>query len=342
MVTTGLAILILMYSTIYRRLMSTASIFRASSTPAHDGFFMPAEWHPHKRCWIIWPHRPDNWRDGAGPARVAFQGVIAGIAQFEHVTVCVPAAHMPSAVGMLQHLSPQVDLVEMESDDAWIRDTGPTFVIGEKGVLRGVHWHFNTWGQLGLVDGINYVTWERDKLIAAKALAIAGADRYRADFILEGGSIHVDGEGTLLTTEECLLNPNRNPDLSREDIECRLRLYLGVRKIIWLPHGLFGDEDTNGHIDNFCCFVRPGVVLLAWADDEADPQFEISREAERILLATEDARGRRLSIIKIPIPPAMYYTEEDALGCAKWGNSFSRTVGDRLAGSYVNFYLANG
>lgn len=317
-------------------------MFSPSSTPSHDGYYMPAEWHPHTRCWMLWPCRPDNWRDAAGPARVAFQGVIAAIAQFERVTVGVPKAHMESAVALLQPLAPQVDIVEMESDDSWMRDTGPTFVIGEKGVLKGVHWHFNAWGQLGLVEGTNYVTWEKDKLIAAQALKIAGADRYRADFVLEGGSIHVDGEGTLLTTEECLLNQNRNPDLSKEEIESRLRLYLGVRKIIWLPRGLYGDEDTNGHIDNFCCFVRPGVVLLAWTDDASDPQYEISREAEQVLSSAHDAQGRTLSIIKIPIPPAMYYTEEDSNGCSKWGDSPSRTVGDRLAGSYVNYYLANG
>jgi agmatine deiminase len=212
--------------------MSSASIFRPAATPAHDGLMMPAEWHPHKRCWILWPHREDNWRNGAEPARVAFAAVIAAISEFEHVSVGVPAAHMASAVSKLQHLAPKVDLIEIESDDSWMRDTGPTFVIGDKGVLKGVHWHFNAWGQLGLVDGVNYVTWEKDKHIAAQALQIAGADRYRADFVLEGGSIHVDGEGTCLTTEECLLNKNRNPDLSREEIEARLRLYLGQLSLL--------------------------------------------------------------------------------------------------------------
>jgi agmatine deiminase len=118
--------------------------------------------------------------------------------------------------------------------------------------------------------------------------------------------------------------------------------FTGVRKIIWLPRGLYADEDTNGHIDNFCCFVKPAVVLLAWTDDENDPQYEISREAEAVLASATDALGRSMTVIKMPIPPAMYYTEEDQNGCKKWGDSPSREAGDRLAGSYVNFYLANG
>jgi agmatine deiminase len=201
------------------------SSFTLSSTPVQDGWYMPAEWHTHSRCWILWPYRADNWRHDAVPAREAFREVIKAISAFEPVSVGVPKSHMESAVEMLQ--LPNVTLHEIESDDSWMRDTGPTFLIGQKGELRGAHWHFNAWGVIGLIDGVNHVPWDRDELIAEKVLQIAGAKRYRADFILEGGSIHVDGEGTLLTTEECLLNSNRNPHLSREDIEVRLRTHLG-------------------------------------------------------------------------------------------------------------------
>ena len=160
--------------------------------------------------------------------------------------------------------------MEISSDDAWVRDTGPTFVIDDKGDVRGVDWGFNAWG--GFEGGL-YFPWQRDDQVARKILEIERRARYRTDdFVLEGGSIHVDGEGTLITTEECLLNHNRNPHLSQAEIERTLRDYLAVDSIIWLPNGLYNDE-TDGHVDNFCCYVRPGEVLLAWTDDQDDPNY---------------------------------------------------------------------
>ena len=156
--------------------------------------------------------------------------------------------------------------------------------------------------------------------------------------IVEGGSIHIDGEGTLITTEECLLNVNRNPHLTKEDIELKLKYYLGIQKIIWLPLGLAGDDDTDGHIDNFCCFVCPGHVLLSWTDDMEHAHYPRCQIAYEILSQTQDAQGRSLMITKIPIPSTMYYTEED---CQSLDGSCLRTVGNVLAGSYVNFYLTN-
>jgi len=154
------------------------------------------------------------------------------------------------------------------------------------------------------------------------------------------GSIHVDGEGTCLTTEECLLHPNRNPHLGKEDIEQQLRDYLNVDKVIWLSKGLFADEDTNGHIDNFCAFVAPGKVVLACCDDEQDPQFAISKAALEILSSQVDAKGRRIEVIKMPCPTPMFYTEEEIASYGDAGTT--RVAGDRMAGSYVNFYIANG
>lgn len=167
------------------------------------------------------------------------------------------------------------------------------------------------------------------------------SQRFVADFILEGGSIHVDGDGTCLTTEECLLNSNRNPHLTKAQLETHLFEYLNVSKVIWLPRGLTADEDTNGHIDNFCCFVKPGKVLLAWTDDPTDEQYEISRTALAILEAETDASGRSLEVVKIPIPKKMYYTQ-DILDTYGEASSTSRIVGQRLAGSYVNFLIVNG
>ncbi len=166
---------------------------------------MPAEFERHSGCWMLWPERSDNWRCGAKPAQAVFAAVAAAIAGGEPVTVGVSAAQFQNARARLPRA---VRVVEITSNDAWIRDCGPTFVIDAKGRRRGVDWTFNAWGGLG---GGLYFPWDRDDEVAQKVLEIEGADRYRTSFVLEGGAIHVDGQGTCLTTEECLLNPNRNP-----------------------------------------------------------------------------------------------------------------------------------
>ncbi len=223
------------------------------------------------------------------------------------------------------------------TDDAWIRDTGPTFVVDGAGGRRGVDWRFNAWG--GREGGL-YSSWERDDRVAAAVLEVEGAERYRAPLVLEGGSIHVDGEGTVLSTEECLLNPNRNPELSRGEIERHLRDYLGVEKVIWLGRGIFDDE-TDGHVDNIACFARPGVVLLSWCEDESDPQGAISGEALARLEAATDARGRALEVVKLPSPGPILISAEEAAGVEAVEGTLPRRAGDRLAASYANFYLAN-
>ncbi|CAN6584998.1 unnamed protein product [Malus baccata var. baccata] len=206
--------------------------------------------------------------------------------------------------------------------------------------VAGIDWNFNSWG--GIDDGC-YRDWSHDLLVAEKILAIEKLPRFQHSMILEGGSIHVDGEGTCLTTEECLLNKNRNPHLTKEQIEDQLKAYLGVTKIIWLPRGLYGDDDTNGHIDNMCCFVKPGVVLLSWTDDETDPQYERAVEAVSVLSNTADAKGRKLEIIKLHVPGPLYMTEKEAAGLFQEEcEAKPRLAGTRLAASYVNFYIANG
>jgi agmatine deiminase len=306
----------------------------ATSTPAADGFRMPAEFEPHSGCWMAWPERTDNWRLGAKPAQAAFAAVAEAIAVAEPVTMIASAAQLEHCRAAL---SDAVRVIEAPTDDAWMRDTGPTFVVDGNGGRRGVDWIFNAWGGL---DGGLYSPWEDDDRVAAKVLETEGADRYRAPFVLEGGSIHVDGEGTVLTTEECLLNPNRNPELSREQIETGLRDYLGIEKTIWLGAGVFNDE-TDGHIDNLACFARPGVVLLTWCEDEADPQYEISQDALRRLEAATDARGRSLEVVKLPAPGPLTMSAEEAGNVDAVPGTQPRRAGDRLAGSYANFYLAN-
>jgi agmatine deiminase len=304
------------------------------STPAADGFRMPAEFEPHSGCWMAWPERPDNWRLGAKPAQRAFAAVATAIAASEPVTMGVSDVQFEHCRALLP---PAVRVVELSTDDAWLRDTGPTFVLDGGGGRRGVDWLFNAWG--GLEGGL-YFPWDRDDRVAAKVLEAEGADRYRAPIVLEGGAIHVDGEGTVMTTEECLLNPNRNPEMSREEIEEVLRAYLGAEKVIWLGRGVFNDE-TDGHVDNIACFARPGVVLLTWADDENDPQHEISRDARERLEAATDASGRSLEVVTLPSPGPLTTSREEAAGVDRAEGTAPRSAGDRLAGSYVNFYLGN-
>lgn len=304
------------------------------TTPAADGFRMPGEFEPHSGCWIAWPERTDNWRLGAKPAQEAFAAVATAIAASELVTMAVSDAQFENCRALLP---PEVRVVEVSTDDAWLRDTGPTFVVDGNGGRRGVDWRFNAWG--GTEGGL-YFPWDRDDRVAAKVLEIEGDDRYRAPIVLEGGAIHVDGEGTVLTTEECLLNPNRNPGLSREQIERVLLDHLGAEKVIWLGGGVFEDE-TDGHVDNLACFARPGTVLLTWTDDEADPQHQISLDARERLEAATDARGRALEVALLPSPGPLQISAEEAEGVDAAEGTIPRRAGDRLAASYVNFYLGN-
>ncbi len=305
------------------------------STPAADGFRMPGEFEPHEGCWMIWPERTDNWRMGAKPAEKAFVAVAEAISRFEAVTMCVSAKQFANARNRLPE---RIRVVEMSNNDSWMRDVGPTFVVNGKGGLRVVDWDFNAWGGL---DGGLYFPWDQDDLVARKVAELAGVDRYKAPLVMEGGSIHCDGEGTVLTTEECLLNPNRNPLLGRKEIETYLGDYLNVQKVIWLPRGIYNDE-TDGHIDNICCFIRPGVVLLAWTDDVNDPQYEISREALDVLAATTDAKGRKLEVHKLQLPSPALISAAECEGVDSIEGTMPREEGDRMAASYVNFYIANG
>ncbi len=304
------------------------------STPAADGYRMPAGFEPHSGCWMAWPERPDNWRLGAEPAQRAFAAVAEAIAAAEPVTMAVSDGQFERCREML---SPAVRVVELSTDDAWMRDIGPTFVVDDKGGRRGVDWGFNAWG--GNEGGL-YASWERDERAARKVLEIEGADRYRAPLVLEGGSIHVDGEGTVLSTEECLLNPNRNPDMSRREIERALCEYLGAEKVLWLGRGIINDE-TDGHVDELACFARPGVVLLTWTDEESDPQHAISHDALKRLRAATDARGRRIEVVPLPSPGPLAIAPEEAEGVEPAPGTIPRRAGDRLAASYANFYPAN-
>lgn len=306
--------------------------------PSDDGFYMPPEYDRHMGCFMIWPTRPGSWGRDALPAQKAFAQVAFTIAESEDVYMAVSLNELESAKKMFKD-SERIHLIKAESDDAWARDCGATFVVNDKRELRAIDWQFNAWG--GAYDGL-YASWDKDQKLARVIADEVNADIYDAShFVLEGGSFHVDGEGTLITTKECLLSPGRNPQMSQNDIENELKKYLGVTKIIWLDYGIYNDE-TNGHVDNFCCFCAPGEVILAWTDDEDDPQYERSRLAFDILSSQLDARGRKLKIHKLPIPSKPICIEEkDLLNFVFEEGEDEREAGERLAASYVNFYISN-
>jgi len=305
------------------------------STPRADGFRMPGEFEPHAQTWMLWPERPDNWRLGAKPAQRAWVEVASAIAQFEPVTVGVNDDQFENARNLLPEA---VRVVELSSNDAWVRDCGPTFVVDDRGGVRLVHWRFNAWG--GLVDGL-YFPWDKDEMVPRKIAELERVDRYRALLVMEGGSFHVDGEGTVVTTEECLLSPGRNPELSREEIERYLRDYLNVEKVLWLARGIDPDE-TNGHVDDVACFVRPGLVLAGITDDTDDWRYELLQANLRLLEEATDARGRHLRVETLPMPAIMELTEEEVAGIDSAEGSIPRRAGDKTAASYLNFLIVNG
>jgi agmatine deiminase len=304
------------------------------TTPANDGYLMPGEFETHSGCWMLWPERPDNWREHAQPAQQAFASVAAAIATSEFVTVGVSREQYSNARSLLPAA---VRLVELSSNDAWMRDMGPTMVRNSQGDLRGVDWEFNAWG--GLEGGL-YKKWDQDELVAGKVLEIERRDRYRAPLVMEGGAIHVDGCGTLLTTEECLLNKNRNPSLDVGAIELMLHEYVAASTVIWLGKGVPNDE-TDGHVDELCAFVKPGVVVLTWTENKRDPLFLICRDAYERLTHTRDARGKKIVVHKLPQPGPLHVTKKEAAGIKRVRGSMPRRAGDRMPASYVNFYIGN-
>lgn len=296
-------------------------------------YWMPPEWQPHARTFVSWPVQASMCQPDTHPRVAAgYADMVAAIAEFEPVTVLVNpdeeagvaacvvrAMENPSAVKDMENLSAArhpVHFLTVPHNDSWLRDNGPTFVRTSSGELVGLNWRFNAWGG-------KYAPWDLDDAVAPAILSAAGVPVVDVPLVMEGGSFHTDGEGTLLTTEECLLNPNRNPDMTRGDIERQLMAHLGVERILWLGQGLDGDE-TDGHVDNLACFAAPGRVLLQVCGDTEDPNADVTRVSLERLRGAKDARGRALEVVGIPQPP--------------------RRMGPdgRLTLSYLNFYFVNG
>lgn len=281
-------------------------------TPRELKFKMPPEWAAHQRTFMEWPVIEALWPGPFEEVLTSYGEIVKAIASFEPVTLIVKPELVSQAK---EYCGKDIEYLELEHNDSWIRDNGPTFLLDPSGQLAGVNWIFNAWG--------GKYPCKEDNLVASAVLNQLGIRRFDADFVMEGGSIHVDGEGTLLTTEECLLNKNRNSHLNKNEITELLKNYLGIEKIVWLKKGLHGD-DTDGHIDNVACFAAPGVIITQVCNDPEDPDYELSKENLETLRKERDAEGREFKIIEIEKPERTFY--EDQL----------------LTLSYLNFYFVNG
>ena len=303
-------------------------------TPKQDGYYMPAEFYPQEKVFMIWPKRPDNWRLNAQPAKEAYANVAKTISRFTNVVMLVEKEEIPLAEMMLDG---KASVIPIPSDDAWCRDVGPCFLLNAEGKIRACDFKFNAWG--GLYDGL-YYPWDNDDAIAGKICEIEQIDRYRTDdFILEGGSIHVDGEGTVLTTEMCLLSEGRNPHLSKEEIENRLCEYLGCSKVLWLKDGIDPNE-TNGHVDDVACFTAPGEVACIYTENKEDPFYEVAMNNYNALIKMTDAKGRKLKVHKVCTPhDKVLLNGADTIKTEK--GTIPRKDGDLCIASYLNFLITN-
>jgi agmatine deiminase len=269
---------------------------------------MPAEWAPHERTIMGWPCRHELWGEHLGQAKADYAATANAVAAFEPLTmVCANARDADEARAAL---AGAIEVVELAIDDSWLRDSGPIFVLDADGARAGVHFGFNSWGE-------KFTPYDADAAVGGLLIDRLGDRRYEAPFVLEGGSIAVDGEGTLLTTEQCLLHPNRNPELTREEIEQGLRDFLGVEQVVWLGQGLAEDRDTDGHVDLIAAFTRPGEVLLQSTPPGTPSSERMADNRSRLVAAG-------LEVLDFPILPTL------ELG------------GEEIAVGHLNFYLCNG
>ena len=289
----------------------------AATTPRELGYCMPAEWSKHDAIWLAWPHDPSTFTSGVEKVEETFVQIISLLHKDEHVNLFVTDQEMKRKVsGLLQSRNvdlKQIRFFEFEYADVWFRDYGPIFVKRNKD-LAMVHWTFNSWGE-------KYEELMKDAQIPHEINKAMQLPCFEPGVVLEGGSIDVNGKGTLLTTEQCLLNKNRNACLKKEEIEKFLKEYLGVTNIIWLKNGIAGD-DTDGHVDDLARFVNPTTVVCGY-DEGDDENSEALRKNYKLLRQSSDQDGRRLKVVKLPMPGKIAYD------------------GKRLPASYTNFYIGN-
>jgi agmatine deiminase len=292
-------------------------------TPAELGFYMPAEWHPHAATWLAWPTDPETWPDRVSEVEEIYLQMIAALAPYEIVNVLVDDEATESAVRQPCNFeaAENVRFHRLPTVDSWIRDYGPNFLISDNGGSAFNDWIFNAWGN-------KYESLKQDDRIPRLLEPIVGLPRFTPGIVMEGGSIEVNGSGCVLTTEQCLLNPNRNPQLSRAQIEEYLKTYLGVTKVLWLNEGIVGD-DTDGHIDDIARFVSPNLIVCAVEDDPQDANYKLLQDNLARLKRMTDAHDRAFEIVTLPMPGVV------------GGESTDTRNLERLPASYANFYIAN-
>jgi agmatine deiminase len=314
-------------------------------TPASLGYRMPAEWEPHAATWIAWPHNRTDWPGKFAAISWVYAEIVRNLARVERVNILVnnEAAEAAARAVLVAAQVLDTDCIEpgsptgnvefwhLPTNRGWLRDTGPSFVKRDargkeaKAALGAVSWRFNAWAK--------YNDWKRDVYVSGAIGCVVDADVWQPHLevegnsrrvVLEGGSIDVNGRGTLLTTEECLLSDvqQRNPGATRAQLEQVFADYLGIRKVIWLGRGITGD-DTHGHVDDISRFVAPNVVITAYEPDTSDPNHESLRENLQQLKRSTDQASKPLRVIKLPMPAPIFFD------------------GQRLPASYANFYIAN-
>jgi agmatine deiminase len=283
-------------------------------SPRDDALFVPSRTVEHARTFVSWPCRADLWGEHLDAAQAEYAAVVEAIARFEPVTVIARPGTRPRLPAGTAH---PVDVREIPIDDSWVRDNGPIFVVDGRGGVAAVQFGFNAWGG-------KYAPFADDARLPGRLAQALAMRVYEAPLVAEGGGLTFDGEGTVITTETVLLNPNRNPGMTRERVEELLGAYLGIERVVWLAGGLVEDRDTDGHSDNVVQFVRPGVVLAQMAPDRSNPNWDVLGENRARLAAATDARGRRLEIVEMPVLP------------------YAEVAGERFVVPYTNYYPVNG
>lgn len=293
-----------------------------AKTPVRLGFVMPAEWHPHQATWLTWPKDPETWPDRVTQVENIYLDMIGALAPHEMVNLLVDDEETEATIRQRVNsaTAAQLHFHHIQTVDSWIRDYGPNFLAAD-GEVAFNDWIFNAWGN-------KYEALKEDDSVPRRLEPFLKLKRFSPGIVMEGGSIEVNGRACVLTTEQCLLNPNRNPELSRGQIEMYLKEYLGVLKVLWLGEGIVGD-DTDGHIDDIARFVAPNVIVCAVEDDPEDANYEILQDNLARLRSMTDAQGRPFEIVTLPMPGIV------------GGTSTSTRDLDRLPASYANFYIAN-
>ena len=290
-------------------------------TPAELGYRMPAEWHRHAATWLAWPKDPATWPERVPQVEEIFLHMMRMLTPHETVNLLVEDEEAKQSIAERCNFdgAENIHFHRLSTVDSWVRDYGPNFLVRESNGRRKLaynDWVFNAWGS-------KYEDLKRDDAIPKQLEGVLNVPRFEPGIVMEGGSIEVNGAGVVMTTEQCLLNPNRNPHLDRAGIEQHLKDFLGVENVLWLGEGIVGD-DTDGHIDDIARFVAPDTIVCALEEDPADENYELLRENYRQLQGATDARGQNYQVIPLPMP-----------------GRISNADAERLPASYANFYIAN-